>query len=92
MKDIAELYPETSIMSEKIDNVTKAYLKKVLKTMSVGLMWMFFNVIVGLAYEYAYIDGRATTGNIIFYIWFIISLTALVWWYVRLWSQKIEGS
>jgi hypothetical protein len=36
------------------------------------------------------VHEKITTGNILFYTWFVISLTAYLWWVIRLWRKPID--
>ena len=63
---------------------------RIVNTLSVGLIWMALNSTFGIMYDYAFIHDQVTTGNIIFYIWFVLSLVAFLWWVIRLWSKPIH--
>jgi hypothetical protein len=75
-------------MFSKIEPEARAYLKKVLLTLSVGLFWMFANVVAGLGYGLALIEGGFSVTNIIFYSWLLLSLAALVVFFVKIWRRK----
>ena len=66
------------------------YLVRILNTISVGLLWLAINSTIGIMYDYAFIHDHFTTGNILFYCWFFISLTLFLWWIIRLWSKPIN--
>jgi hypothetical protein len=68
----------------------KEYLLRILNTLSVGLVWMAVNSTLGIMYDYAFVHEHITTGNIIFYSWFLVSLVAFLWWVIRLWSKPIH--
>ena len=68
----------------------KEYLLRIINTLSVGLIWLAINSSFGIMYDYAFIHDHVTTGNIIFYIWFLISFTTFLWWVIRLWSKPID--
>lgn len=73
-----------------MDPGIKEYLTRILNTLAVGLFWMAINSTVGIMYDYAFIHEKVTTGNIIFYCWFLTSLVAFLWWVIRLWSKPIN--
>jgi hypothetical protein len=75
-------------MFDKIEPEARAFLKKIMLTMSIFLTWMFINVVAGLAYECALIEGKLTLTNIIFYTWLLISLVFIIIWFVKLWGKK----
>jgi hypothetical protein len=68
----------------------KKYLLRILNTLSVGLLWLALNSTIGIMYDHAFIHEHINTGNILFYIWFVISLAAFLWWVIRLWSKPID--
>lgn len=68
----------------------RQYLIRVLNTLSLGLIWMISNMTSGIMYDLAFIHERVTTGNILFYLWFFISLAAFVWWAIKTWRKPID--
>lgn len=68
----------------------KQYLVRILNTLALGLLWMAINSTLGIMYDLAFVHERVTTGNIIFYIWFVISLVAYLWWVIHVWSKPID--
>lgn len=67
----------------------REYLKRILNTISVGLLWMLINSTAGIMFGYAFTNGHLHTGNIIFYAWFVISLAFFIRYIVKLWSKPI---
>ena len=68
----------------------REYLLRIVNTLSLGLLWLALNSTAGIMYDHAFIHEKVTTGNIIFYIWFLLSLTAYLWYVIRLWSKPID--
>ncbi|MBV9988937.1 MAG: hypothetical protein JO301_14760 [Chitinophagaceae bacterium] len=68
----------------------KKYLIRIVNTLSLGLLWMALNSTFGIMYDYAFIHDRLSIGNILFYTWFLASLTAFLWWVVKIWSKPIN--
>lgn len=68
----------------------REYLLRIVNTLSVGLVWLAINSTMGIMYDYAFIHDKITLGNILFFVWFVISLTAFLWWVIRLWSKPID--
>ena len=68
----------------------REYLIRIVNTLSLSLLWMAINTTAGIMYDYAFIHEQITAGNILFYIWFIASLTALLWWVIKVWSKPID--
>ena len=68
----------------------KEYLTRIINTLAVGLLWMAINTTAGIMYDYAFVHDHITTGNVLFYCWFVVSLTVFLWWVIRLWSKPIH--
>jgi hypothetical protein len=75
-------------MSNGMEKEVRDYLKKVLATVSLGLLWLLINSTAGIMFGQMFIKNQITAGNIIFYSWFIISFAALIYYYTRLWKKK----
>jgi len=68
----------------------RAYLIRILNTMSLALLWMIINSTAGIMFDYAFIHDTITAGNIIFYCWFIISFVVLIWYFIKLWNKPLN--
>jgi hypothetical protein len=66
--------------------VTK-YFRKIISTFSFGFLWLFANITAGMYYKLAFINGKLSVINIVFYLLSIISLAALLWFYYRIWKK-----
>ena len=69
----------------------KEFFRRLVTTISLLILWMMINVTVGIKYGCAFFDDGIRLSNIIFYIWFVGSFIALIWFYVRLWKEPIEN-
>jgi uncharacterized membrane-anchored protein YitT (DUF2179 family) len=65
-----------------------AFLKRILTTIGIVLFWMGMNSTFGIMMGYAYIEERVDLGNIIFYIWLIISFPLMIWYLIKLWKEQ----
>lgn len=68
----------------------KEYLIRIVNTIALGLLWMALNSTFGIMYDFAFVHEHITRGNIIFYIWFLLSLAAYLWFVIRVWSKPID--
>ncbi len=68
----------------------RQYLIRILNTLAIGLLWMALNMTAGIMYDLAFVHEHIRLGNILFYIWFVMSLAAFLWWVVRTWSKPID--
>ncbi|RYY65946.1 MAG: hypothetical protein EOO12_05620 [Chitinophagaceae bacterium] len=70
------------------DPEMRRYLKKVLRTLFLGLFWMLFMALFGLYLGWGIVyRGRVDGFNIFFYCFFALSLAGLIWYYRRLWKS-----
>lgn len=53
------------------------------------LVWMIINARLGITTNYAFVEGKVTTANILFYLWFVISLVAMLFIFYKLWKNNI---
>jgi len=67
----------------------RRFLQKIVVTISVGLLWMLINTLVGIKWGWAFFEEGVQLGNIIFYIWLIGSLTLLLRYYWKIWKEDI---
>ena len=67
---------------------TKDFLKKIIQSVFVGLSWMFVNMTAGIYFGLLFVYDSISIGNIIFYIFFVVSLAFLVWFYYKTWKRK----
>ncbi len=66
-----------------------AFLKRVALSIFLTFCWLALNVTVGLRFNLAFVDGSVSLGNILFYIWMVISFIVLLIYLLKLWS-KVE--
>ncbi len=66
------------------------YIKQLLKTIIVVLVWMTINIKYGIMENYAFPEEGFTKGNYIFYAWFIISFIVVIWYLIKLWNKPLD--
>jgi len=64
-----------------------AFLKRVAFSIFLSFVWLALTVIVGLKFNLAFVVGSVTPGNILFYVWMIISFIMLLIYLVKLWNK-----
>ena len=67
-----------------------AFLRKVAKSIFIGFCWLAINAIAAIKGDNAFVGERVKAGNIIFYIWFVISIVILIIIYRKMWRAKSE--
>lgn len=66
------------------------YLKRILKTIFIGLLWMAVNTKIGIMSNYAFFEDKIKISNILFYIFFGVTLVLLLVYFYKLWSKDIN--
>ncbi|PWU02156.1 MAG: hypothetical protein C5B52_05920 [Bacteroidetes bacterium] len=74
-------------MSSSMEPEVKRFLVKILKGISVLVLWLIFNVLIGLYLQWAFIYDHINLFNIIFYSWILISLPAVIYYLYKLWNK-----
>jgi NADH:ubiquinone oxidoreductase subunit 3 (subunit A) len=72
-----------------IEPETKEFLKRVLKTVSGGLLFLIFHMIIGIYLNWGFYEKNIQTGNLIYYAVLLSSLFYLIYYYRNLWKGKI---
>ena len=65
-----------------------AFLKRVANSLAIGFVWLAVNATAAIKGDNAFIGDHITIGNILFYIWFIISIVILVVLYKKIWADR----
>jgi FtsH-binding integral membrane protein len=64
------------------------FLRRVVWSLSLGLVWLVSNLGIGTYTGLMVPEKSVTIGNILFYVWMVGSLSALIWINVRIWKKK----
>ncbi len=68
-----------------MEHDTRAFLILIVQTISIILLWMIVNVMVGIYIGLAFFEGQPGWKNIVYYIAFLISLFFLARHIKRKW-------
>lgn len=68
----------------------KEFLKRLAVSISTVLIWMLINSTVGIMWGYAFFDVSVSIGNIIYYIWLVVSFAVLIYFLVKYWRKPID--
>ena len=71
-----------------IEPEAQDFLKRIMFTIGVGLVWLFINMTAGIFAGWLFFRTSPTKGNWAFYIWMITSFAALLWVYYKLWRKR----
>lgn len=69
-----------------MEDETRAFLVRILNSLSVVLIWMILNVFFGIYKNFAFFDTYPDWTNYVFYIFFIGSLALLAVYLYRKWK------
>lgn len=65
------------------------FLKRIVQTVSVTVLFLLLHMTFGVYLNWAFFEDKPKVGNIVYYIIFLLSLAALVYFYFRLWKGKV---
>ncbi len=65
-----------------------AFLKRVANSLAIGFVWLAVNATAAIKGDNAFIGDHITIGNILFYLWFLISICILVLLYKKIWADR----
>ena len=81
--------PLNKNMSSGIEPETRDFLKRIIQTISMGMLFLLLHMTFGLYFNWAFFEGSIRPGNIIYYIVLLLSLAGLIYYYYRLWKGKV---
>ena len=65
----------------------REFLKRVGYSIGVGFLWLAITAIAAIKGDNAFIGDHLTLGNVLFYIWLVISLVLLLFIYKKMWFK-----
>jgi hypothetical protein len=68
----------------------REFLVRVAKSLSIVILWMLVNMTLGIFFHFGFIYNSISVANIIFYIFFITTLTALLWYLLKIWKESLQ--
>lgn len=68
----------------------REFLKRIINALSTALLWMIINMTAGIKFNLAFFEGSPSLYNVLFYVWFVISLGFLIWYLLKLWRKPLE--
>jgi hypothetical protein len=71
-----------------MDPEVRHYFKKIINSISFGVMWLMIVVAGGLFFDLGGLKNGVEWYNIIFYVLAIVSLALLLFYYYRTWTKK----
>lgn len=68
------------------EDVTE-FLKRIVKTIGIGLLFLLVNMTAGIYFNLAFFDDHIHLKNIIFYLFFIGSLFFVLRYLLKMWGR-----
>ena len=65
----------------------RAFLIRMMQTISLVLLWMLFNTLIGIKWGYLFINGKITTGHIIYFSLMIGTGIAIFIYLLKKWRN-----
>jgi hypothetical protein len=75
-------------MSGGFEPEVRDYLRRIVLSLILGLIWLVINMTIGIFFEWMFFEGRPTLGNYIFYIFFLGTLSWYLWVLKGLWKKR----
>jgi hypothetical protein len=69
----------------------KIFFAKIVKSLSMAVLWMLINMTLGIFFDFGFIHSSITLGNILFYIFFLTTLSGLVWYLLKMWKPQPQA-
>lgn len=66
-----------------------AFLRRIGKSITIAFCWLAITATAAIKGDNAFIGNHVTIGNILFYMWIIISILILIRIYKKIWFAKV---
>jgi len=70
------------------DPEVRDYLKRIVLSLFLGLLWLVSNMTFGIFFEWMFFERRPTAGNIIFYIFGLLTTVLYFRFLRRTWKKR----
>jgi FtsH-binding integral membrane protein len=71
-----------------MEDDAKRFLRKVVSTLTIAILWLIINMTWGIYLGWMVVIDHVNTGNIVFYIWFVLSLALMLFLFAKIWRTK----
>jgi hypothetical protein len=65
----------------------REFFKRVGYTIGLAFSWLAITCIAAIRGDSAFIGNHVTISNVLFYLWVIVSMIALIFIYKKMWSK-----
>ena len=72
-----------------MDPLLLQYLNRIMRTIVLVVFWMSLTVAYGIMWGYAFIESEWKLGNVLFYLYLLISFVGFAYTLYRIWRKPI---
>jgi hypothetical protein len=65
-----------------------AFLKRIGKSLTIAFCWLAITATAAIKGDNAFITGPISLGNVLFYLWLVVSIVILIRLYKIIWEAK----
>lgn len=73
-----------------MDPEVKAFLILIIQTLSMALLWLMVNMTLGIYYNLGFFEDSIHWFNLLYYLFFIVSLYLLIRYFIKKWKNFRE--
>jgi len=77
-------------MSQGIEPEVKDFLRRVMQTVSVGMLFLLVHMTFGLYLNWGFFEEQITLGNIVYYIFLLGSFAGMIYYFYLLWKERLK--
>jgi hypothetical protein len=78
-------------MSSGIEPEVRDFLKRVMQTVSTGMLFLLVHMTFGLYLNWGFYESQITIGNVVYYIFLLGSFAGLIYYYYKLWKDRLKN-
>ncbi len=71
-----------------MDPEMAAFFQRIVKSVTIMFCWLAITATAAIKGDNAFIGEQINIGNILFYLWLIISILILIWLFKKIWFPK----
>lgn len=75
-------------MSSGMEPEVQQFLKRIVSTLSVAILWMLVHTLLGIRFNLAFFDKGFRWYNLLYYLFFVGSFIGLIYFFWRTWRDK----
>lgn len=65
-------------------------LNRIVYTLSTLIVWLLSNITFGIKFQFAFFKNHFSLGNILFYIWLVVSTVLMLFLIKKIWSKPLN--